>query len=139
MAGGTEWISAYSPFIGCAPIQNEGFTHGTNLTDVIGNVASLREEFELCLSQNPEMTFDEARNPYCKEQKAKRHRKYRYYTNQLSHREKHLQYRWLYYYRIDSVLYFVRATFIMRLFLLVSVNLPLSIDIYGMIVVLVII
>lgn len=57
MAGSTEWISAYSPFIGSASIQDEGFTHGTNLTDVIGNVASLREEFELCLSQNPEQTF----------------------------------------------------------------------------------
>lgn len=69
MAGSTEWISAYSPFIGSASIQDEGFTHGTNLTDVIGNVASLREEFELCLSQNPEMTFDEARTRYREEQK----------------------------------------------------------------------
>lgn len=58
-----------SPSIGSAPIQDEGFTHGVALPDVIGSAASLGEEFKLWLSRHPRLTFDEARNRYHEEQK----------------------------------------------------------------------
>ena len=54
-------ITLSSPSIGSAPIQDEGFTHGTALPD----------DFKLWLSRHPGLTFDEARSRYREEQKAK--------------------------------------------------------------------
>lgn len=53
-----------SPSSGSAPIQDEGFTHGSALPD----------DFKLWLSRHPGMTFDEARSRYREEQKAKQWR-----------------------------------------------------------------
>lgn len=57
-------ITLSSPSIGSAPIQEEGFTHGSALPD----------DFKLWLSRHPGLTFDEARSRYHEEQKAKQRR-----------------------------------------------------------------
>lgn len=57
-------ITLSSPSIGSAPIQEEGFTHGSALPD----------DFKLWLSRHPGMTFEEALHRYREEQKAKQRR-----------------------------------------------------------------
>lgn len=57
-------ITLSTPSFGSAPIQDEGFTHG----------AALSDDFKLWLSRHPGLTFDEARNRYREEQKAKQRR-----------------------------------------------------------------
>lgn len=64
-------ITLSYPSIGSAPLQDEGFTHGAALPDVIGSTASLRKDFKLWLSRHPDMTIEEARSRYREEQKAK--------------------------------------------------------------------
>ena len=58
-------ISLSSPSLGVAPIQDEGFAHGSTLTD----------DFKLWLSRHPGLTIEEAFHRYREEQKAKQHRR----------------------------------------------------------------
>ncbi len=58
-------ITLSSPSIGGAPIQDEGFAHGSALTD----------DFRLWLSRHPGLTIEEAFHRYREEQKAKQHRR----------------------------------------------------------------
>ena len=57
-------ITLSSPSLGVAPIQDEGFAHGSTLTD----------DFKLWLSRHPGLTIEEALHRYREEQKAKQHR-----------------------------------------------------------------
>ena len=54
-------ITLSSPFMGGAPIQDEGFAHGPALTD----------DFKLWLSRHPGLTIEEALHRYREEQKNK--------------------------------------------------------------------
>lgn len=58
-------ITLSSPSLGVAPIQDEGFAHGSTLTD----------DFKLWLSRHPGLTIEEALHRYREEQKAKQHRR----------------------------------------------------------------
>lgn len=58
-------ITLSSPSFGGTPIHDEGFAHGSTLTD----------DFKLWLSRHPGLTIEEALHRYREEQKAKQHRR----------------------------------------------------------------
>ncbi|MDE6267388.1 MAG: hypothetical protein K2M07_08590 [Muribaculaceae bacterium] len=56
--------------------DDQGFGIGSSgISDVIGSVASPREEFKLWLIRHPGLSIDEALHRYRDEQKAKQRRK----------------------------------------------------------------
>ena len=68
-------ITLSSPSFRAGAQDDQGFTSGDGISDVIGSAASLSEEFKLWLSRHPGISIDEALHRYRDEQKAKQCRK----------------------------------------------------------------
>lgn len=69
-------ITLSTPSFGSAPIQDEDFTHGAALPDVISSAASLCDDFKLWLSRHPGLSIDGALRRYLDEQKAEQRHKW---------------------------------------------------------------